>query len=87
MVAIKIEEHQLLGSSECLRMDGLDCIVLQTDALNLWNCSQSVGFQVCDAVLTFTQQDYIRHQPVFKGKESFSVVRGKVVCVEHAHLI
>lgn len=87
VVTIKIEEHQRLGSRECLRMNGLDCIALQTDALNLWNCSQSVGFQVCDTVLTLTQQDYIRYQPAFIWKESSSVIRGKVVCVEHAHLI
>lgn len=75
MVSIKIKEHQLLGPRECLGMDGLDCITLQIDALNLWNCSQSVGLQVCDAILTFTQQDYIRYKPVSIWKDPFSDVR------------
>lgn len=81
VVAIKIEEHQLLGPRERLGMDGLDCITLQTDALNLWNCSQSVALQVCDAILSFTQQDYITYHPDPDGKSH------SLIWEQHTHLI
>lgn len=73
VVAVKIEEHQLLGSRECLRMDGLYGITRQVDALHLWNCSQNFGFQVCDTILTFTQQDNISYQPVLYVKSHLCV--------------
>lgn len=73
MVAIKIEEHQLLGSRKCLWMYGPDGITLQVDALHLWNCSQNFGFQVGDTVFTFTQQDNISYQPVLYVKTHLCV--------------
>lgn len=69
----------MLGPRKCLGMDGLDGITLQIDALNLWNCSQSVGLQVRDAILTFTQQDYITYKPVSIWKEPSSDVRRSFV--------
>lgn len=86
MVAVKIEEHQLLGSRECLRVDGLDGIMLQVDALHLWNCSQNFGFQVCDTILTCTQQDNISYKPVLYV-QSHQCVSQKIFRVQHLHLI
>ena len=56
VVAVKIEEHQLLCTRESLGVDGLDGISFQVDTLNLGNWSQGIGLQVCDAILTFKQQ-------------------------------
>lgn len=86
VVAVKIEEHQLLGSRECPRMDGLDGITLQVDALYLWNCSQNFGFQVCDTILTFTQQNNISYQPLLYVKSHLCVWE-KIIPVQHPHLI
>lgn len=71
VVAIKIEEHQLLGSREGLGVDGPEGITLQNDALHLWDCSQSIGLQVSDTILTFTPQGHIRHWPISTCNDPF----------------
>lgn len=57
MVAKKIEEHQLLCTREGLGVDGLNSILLQVDALNVWNRFQSISLEVCDTIFTFTEQE------------------------------
>lgn len=39
VVAVKIEEHQLLCTREGLGVDGLDGISFQVDTLNIWDQS------------------------------------------------
>lgn len=53
-VTVEIQQHQFPSASEGPRVDGAQGVPLQVDALDASHASQSVGWQVQQAVLPWT---------------------------------
>lgn len=73
MVAIKIKKHQLLCTRKRLRMDGFDGVLFQVDAFNLGNCSQHIGLETCDTILTFNSEKSKGYAAMSTNKQLNSV--------------